>query len=295
MESVQNETKIVLNSSPQEEKKYNATRMWKYTFSYEQLDELYWMICGLMNGKGGTIALGINEKGQDKGLELTSSDKDELEREMSYSIDNVVPRVSRISTLNFVSTSFREIAWLNRPAHLKRYVVEINVNPGNPARYYTRFVSPMNKLKIYVRTAAQIRSFEVDVSTIKRNQNQTSLTFEPEIQDKTFSKRHLQLNQVKSTKKGDENRNNRQFEPRCIPKNIQINNLAAKIGKKNEYINELIAKFIKGKPANLGKDVEDLDAIVDMLNTMEEIAIQTYNDFFRKVYDKEVKDVRYTH
>jgi len=291
MESAQKETRIVLK-----EKKYNATRMWKYPFSYEQMDELYWMICGLMNGRGGAIAIGVNEKGEDKGLELTSLDKDELEREMSYSIDNVVPRISRISTLNFVSTSFREIAWLNRPPHLKKYVVEINVNPGNPARYYTRFIAPMNKIKIYVRTAAQIRGFEIEVSTIKRNQNQASLIFEPETKDETFSKRHLQLNQVKSYKRGDENRNNsKHFDPRCIQKNIQINNLAARIGKKNEYINELIVKFRKGKPESLGKDLEDLDAIVDMLNTMEEIAIQTYNDFFKKVYDKQVKDVRYTH
>jgi len=281
-----------------QKKKYVWTSVWKYPFSFERLDELYWVICGLMNSKeGGTIAVGVNEKGQDVGITLTSSDKDELEREMSYSIDNVAPKIARISVLNFVSTSFRELSVRNYrlPPHVKYYVVEIKVNPGNPERYYTRMIAPMKKTKIWVRTAAQIRGFEIDVSNSKKNLDQPNIKFEPENQPESYSEKHMQLNKVKSEKKQNDEKKVKRSHPRNIPKNIQINDTVARVEKKNEYINQLIATLVKTKSLDLAQNLEDLEAVVKMLNSMEDIALQTKFDFDKKFYDRETKDVRYTH
>ena len=214
-------------------------RNWNYKFSLEQLNELYWLICSLLNTKnGGNIYIGVNENAEWKGIPLTKEEKDELEREISYSLEKLSPELEFES---YITVTFIHIEKMN-------YVVKIHVKEGEPGRVYTRLITPFWKIKTTLRTAAQVRQIGVDLNHLKI----------VDCGDEDGSIKFASNPEKLKTKENLKNTNCRELRKKILEDQVSLE-------KKISEIKRMETKDLENKSDDLAKIVELVDRINDLV------------------------------
>jgi hypothetical protein len=108
--------------------------IYRYPFNKVIIDELKRSYCGFLNGQGGSIYIGINDKGIVEGLNLEYKQRDTIRNELVNYTYDFFPKC-RINKINVFFIKIKNSITKNLIENL--YVIKINVIRGEPFILYS--------------------------------------------------------------------------------------------------------------------------------------------------------------
>lgn len=144
---------------------------WTFPFTKEQLSDLHNLICSWRNTTGGSAIIGIRED-DDGNFHIEGMYLDSF---MKQRCSDQIAGLGVTPSLSEVRPTFIPIT---KSSELQKYLVKIDVSPGNPNKYYGRDDSNFN----FIRSAARCpktkkyKNIKIKFEDVKRKKQYTNIS-----------------------------------------------------------------------------------------------------------------------